>query len=291
MKITDVETILLRLPVVREIGDGCQTICVIRVHTDEGIVGIGEAHTNPLAAQAVIDSPLYSVSAQGLKHVLIGEDPRDVNRLWDKMYKHTQTYGRRGLLMHALSGIDIALWDILGKSLGQPVYRLLGGARRKTHHAYASDLSQPTLEETIELALKHKEAGYRAMKFGWGALGKDRKSDIAVWSPRPRRRSRRGRRRATNSTISTSWIAASYASSSPTSRAWAASRRRCAWSPMPRRATCASSRIAGRPTSSWPRRCTAYRLCGTAPIWNTTSPTIRCARICWSIRSGRRAAR
>jgi L-alanine-DL-glutamate epimerase-like enolase superfamily enzyme len=82
--------------------------------------------------------------------------------------------------MHALSGIDLALWDILGKSVGQPVYRLLGGARRKAHYAYASDLSQPTVEETIELALKHKENGYRAMKFGWGALGKDRKSDIAV---------------------------------------------------------------------------------------------------------------
>jgi L-rhamnonate dehydratase len=180
MKITDVETILLRLPEVREIGDGCQTICVIRVHTDEGIVGIGEAHTNPLAAKAVIDSPMYSVSAQGLKHVLIGEDPRDINRLWDKMYRRSQTYGRRGVLMHALSGIDLALWDILGKSVGQPVHRLLGGARRKEHHAYASDLSQPTLEATIALALKHKANGYRAMKFGWGALGKDRKSDIAV---------------------------------------------------------------------------------------------------------------
>jgi L-alanine-DL-glutamate epimerase-like enolase superfamily enzyme len=180
MKITDVETILLRLPVVREIGDGCQTICVIRVHTDEGIVGIGEAHTNPLAAKAVIDSPLYSVSAQGLKHVLVGEDPRDVNRLWDKMYRHSQTYGRRGLLMHALSGIDLALWDILGKSVGQPIHRLLGGARKREHYAYASDLSQPTLEETIDLALRHKQAGYRAMKFGWGALGKDARSDIAV---------------------------------------------------------------------------------------------------------------
>ncbi len=180
MKITDVETILLRLPVVREIGDGCQTICVIRVHTDEGIVGIGEAHTNPLAAQAIIDSPLYSVSAQGLKHVILGEDPRDINRLWDKMYRASQTYGRRGLLMHAMSGIDLALWDILGKVSGLPVYRLLGGARKREHLAYASDLSQPTLEGTIELALQHKASGYRAMKFGWGALGQDRKSDVAV---------------------------------------------------------------------------------------------------------------
>ncbi|MCB2040264.1 MAG: hypothetical protein KDH48_05410, partial [Rhodoferax sp.] len=180
MKITDVETILLRLPQVREIGDGCQTICVIRVSTDEGIVGIGEAHTNPLAARSIIDSPLYSVSAQGLRHVLLGEDPRDINRLWDKMYRASQTYGRRGLLMHALSGIDLALWDILGKSVGLPVHQLLGGARKRAHHAYASDLSQPTLEATIERALAHKANGYRAMKFGWGALGQDRKSDVRV---------------------------------------------------------------------------------------------------------------
>ena len=180
MKITDVETILLRLPVVQEIGDGCQTICVIRVHTDEGIVGIGEAHTNPLAARAIIDSPMYSVSAQGLKHLLIGEDPRDINRLWDKMYKSSQTYGRRGLLMHAMSGVDLALWDILGKASGLPVYRLLGGARKREHLAYASDLSQPTIEGTIDLALQHNASGYRAMRFGWGALGKDRKSDIAT---------------------------------------------------------------------------------------------------------------
>jgi L-alanine-DL-glutamate epimerase-like enolase superfamily enzyme len=180
MKITDIETILLRLPVVREIGDGCQTICVIRVHTDAGLVGIGEAHTNPLAARAVIDSPLYSVSAQGLKHVLVGEDPRDIGRLWDRMYHHSQTYGRRGVLMHVMSGIDLALWDILGKSVGLPIYRLLGGARRRTHAAYASDLSQPTLEATIERALMHKASGFRAMKFGWGALGKSRKEDARV---------------------------------------------------------------------------------------------------------------
>ena len=86
MKITEVETILLRLPVVREIGDGCQTICVIRVHTDEGIVGVGEAHTNPLAARAIIDSPLYSVSAQGLKHVVhSGEREARVNKLLAKV--------------------------------------------------------------------------------------------------------------------------------------------------------------------------------------------------------------
>jgi len=163
-----------------EFGDGCQSICVIRIHTDEGIVGIGEVHTNPLAAKAIIDSPMYSVSGQGLAHVIVGEDPRDINRLWDRMYQRSQTYGRRGLLMHALSGIDLALWDILGKEAGLPVYRLLGGARKRQHVFYASDLSQPTLEGTIDQALAHKAHGYQAMKFGWGALGRDRKADVAV---------------------------------------------------------------------------------------------------------------
>ena len=113
-----------------EIGDGCQHILIIRVHTDEGITGIGEAHSNPVVSKAVLDSPMCSVSASGIKRLLIGEDPRDINRLYDKLYKKSVTYGRRGAVMHVISGIEIALWDILGKSVGQPIHRLLGGARK-----------------------------------------------------------------------------------------------------------------------------------------------------------------
>ena len=130
MRITDIEEIMVRLPEVRVIGDGCQTILIILVHTDAGITGIGEAHTNPLVSKAILDAPLCSVSSTGLKHLLIGQDPRDINRLYDLMIKRTQTYGRRGAVMHVISGIEIALWDILGKSCGQPIWRLLGGARR-----------------------------------------------------------------------------------------------------------------------------------------------------------------
>lgn len=180
MKITDIETIMLRLPDVRDIGDGCQSVLIVRVHTDAGITGIGEAHTNPLVSKAIIDAPLCSVSSTGLRGLLIGEDPRDIGRLWDKMYRATQTYGRRGALIHAMSGIDIALWDILGKVAGLPVHRLLGGARRGAVRAYASDLSRDTLEETIEVARAHVEAGYRAMKFGWGGLGQDPRRDVAA---------------------------------------------------------------------------------------------------------------
>jgi len=177
MRITDIEGIMLRLPSVQRIGDGCQSVLLIRVHTDEGVTGIGEAHTNPLVSKAVLDAPMCSVSAEGLRSLLIGEDPRDIGRLWDKMYRHTATYGRRGALMHVLSGIDIALWDILGKCAGLPIHRLLGGPRRGEVPAYASDLSQPSLAETLDLASRHVEGGYRAIKFGWGGLGEDKRSD------------------------------------------------------------------------------------------------------------------
>lgn len=177
MQITAIDTILLRLPDVKAIGDGCQSVLVLQIRTDEGFTGTGEIHTNPLVSQAIIDAPLCSVSANGLRNLLIGEDPRDIGRLWDKMYRHTATYGRRGALMHAISGIDIALWDILGQVAGLPIHRLLGGARRAQVTAYASDLSQDSLEATLDQARRHRDNGYRAMKFGWGAMGRSPRAD------------------------------------------------------------------------------------------------------------------
>jgi len=180
MRITDIEPIMLRLPQVRAIGDGCQNIMIILVHTDAGITGIGEAHTNPLVSKAILEAPLCSISSSGLKHLLIGEDPRDIGRLYDFMVKRTATYGRRGAVMHVISGIEIALWDILGKSVGQPIYRLLGGARRTKIPAYASDLVPDTAAEAITLAQRHVRNGYKAVKLGWGALGATPRDDIAM---------------------------------------------------------------------------------------------------------------
>jgi L-rhamnonate dehydratase len=179
VKITDIESTVLRLPEVKCIGDGAQSILLIRVHTDAGITGIGEAHSNPTISKAIIEAPLCSVSSCGLRELLIGENPLDIAHLTDKMQLATQTYGRRGAFMHALSGIDIALWDILGKATGQPVFRLLGGARRDRLPIYASDLMPDTTAETAELARRHKAAGYRAMKLGWGSLGRSYREDLA----------------------------------------------------------------------------------------------------------------
>lgn len=180
MRITRIEGIMLRLPVVKAIGDGCQNNLVILVHTDEGITGIGEAHTNPLVSKAILEAPLCSISSTGLEQLLIGEDPRDINRLYDLMVKRTATYGRRGAVMHVISGIEIALWDILGKSCGQPIHRLLGGARRLETPAYASVLAPATAAEAAQLAERHVAAGFKAVKLGWGALGARPREDAAM---------------------------------------------------------------------------------------------------------------
>src|SRR5205823_1835714 len=87
MRITEVEAIILRQPAVNEaIADGSQDDLVVRVHTDAGIVGVGEVDSAPEVVKAVIEAPASHVIASGLRHVLIGEDPFEVERLWQKMY-------------------------------------------------------------------------------------------------------------------------------------------------------------------------------------------------------------
>lgn len=179
MRITDVETIMLRLPEVHANGDGLQDVLILKVHTDEGLVGIGEAHTAPLILKAVIDAPVSQLTGQGLRQMLIGEDPLRIGPLWQKMYDHTSTFGRRGVVLNAISGIDLALWDLAGKAMGVPVSQLLGGRQRDRVRAYASDLTPDTAEEIVAASERHCADGFTAMKFGWGKLGRDVRSDLA----------------------------------------------------------------------------------------------------------------
>jgi len=178
MKITDVRTRYLKLPAVSVCGDNLQDLLIVEVVTDSGLIGIGEVHTNPLAARVIIEGAGYHTSSRGLREVILGENPLEIGRLWDRMYSLTQSYGRRGLTIHAISGIDIALWDLLGKSLGKPIYQLLGATRRKSLPAYASDLTPPTIDETVSLVSRHVDSGYRGVKIGWGKLGTDLDEDI-----------------------------------------------------------------------------------------------------------------
>ena len=181
MKIIDVEAIILRQPRMDvSQADGSQDALLIRVHTDEGITGIGEVDSLPPVIKAVVEAPASHAIASGLKPLLIGEDPLEIDRLWEKMFRGSIYYGRRGAAIHAISGIDIALWDIKGKALGQPVSRLLGGPHAPTIRAYASTLMPETPEETRQLVARIGEQGFTAIKLGWGPWGRDPDLDVAL---------------------------------------------------------------------------------------------------------------
>ncbi len=135
---------------------------IVEIFTDDGHVGIGNAALAPPITKQVID--LY------LKPLLIGADPWNIEFLWQHMYRKTMAFGRKGIGMAAISAVDIALWDLLGKSAKQPVFRLLGGRTKPRIPVYASRLYSIELSELAAEAKRYKKDGYRAMKlrFGWG---------------------------------------------------------------------------------------------------------------------------
>ena len=139
MKITDVEVIELRVPGWKGLTfDGSYDNCLIVVHTDEGVQGIAEVDSVPAVIRAVIEAPRSHTHAMGLKSVLIGADPENVEGLWEEMYDATSYYGRRGVVIHAISAVDIALWDLRGKVRGTPVSTLLGQPQRDRVLAYGT---------------------------------------------------------------------------------------------------------------------------------------------------------
>src|SRR4051794_11107081 len=128
MRITDVEVHVLGTPdaygSVAEDGEprGVQHSCVFVVSTDEGITGVSQVETQPYVAEAIVAAPSEASGLfSGLRSLAIGEDPRDVERLWDRLFTGSYYYGRRGAVLQAISGIDIACWDVLGKATGLPV--------------------------------------------------------------------------------------------------------------------------------------------------------------------------
>jgi L-rhamnonate dehydratase len=135
---------------------------IVEIFTSNGHVGIGNAALAPPITKQVID--LY------LKPLLLGADPWDIEFLWQLMYRKTMAFGRKGIGMTAISAVDIALWDILGKSAKQPVYRLLGGKTKPRIPVYASRLYSIKLSDLAAEAKRYKKEGYKAMKlrFGWG---------------------------------------------------------------------------------------------------------------------------
>jgi len=128
---------------------------LVLVHTDTGQVGVGSAYSHP--------GLVYLVVKQQLEPLLRGEDPREVEDLWDQMYRITRWYGRKGATMSALGALDTAFWDLRGKSLGKPVWSLLGG-ERDTCPAYASGLLWQDAAGLAEEAAAHIAQGFRRVK-------------------------------------------------------------------------------------------------------------------------------
>ena len=149
MKITDIKTYVLNT-----------TSVFVRIYTDEGIEGVGEC-------SPVVQSDVTAVYVQkALKPLLIGKDPRDTNRLWDDMYFGTFKIGGMGAGPNAISGVDIALWDIKAKAANMPLYQLMGGATKKTFKMYKSigGGSRDTAEEMRQKVEDGYNQGFRAFK-------------------------------------------------------------------------------------------------------------------------------
>ena len=134
----------------------------VEVETDAGHVGLGNAALAPHVAKLIIE--------RHLAPLIIGGDPWDYEHLWQKMYRGTMAWGRKGVAMAAISAVDIAIWDILGKAAGVPVFKLLGGRTKARIPVYASKLYSQPLDTLAAEAERYKAAGFRAMKmrFGWG---------------------------------------------------------------------------------------------------------------------------
>jgi len=157
MKITNIEVIELKAESGRSINlDPTYHCCVVRIMTDAGISGIAEVDSLPSVIRAIIEAPAKTSTLMGLKAVLIGKDISDIRNLWDKMYHHTSDYGRRGVALHAISAIDMALWDLKDKVEGKPVTELLGQRRHEALPAYVT--VYPLGRETDQLRLALDQA-------------------------------------------------------------------------------------------------------------------------------------
>jgi D-galactarolactone cycloisomerase len=173
LKITDVECHVLLAPDYdASFTSSAQDSFIVIIHTDGGVSGVGECDANPWMAKACIEAPGTHTMGLCIKEMLVGADPFKIGELWKRMYLGTAMNGRRGMVIHAMSGIDMALWDLCGKALGKPVHALLGGAFRTRVQPYATGFyrirGQGEAQRLAEEALRHLEAGFTLMKVKLG---------------------------------------------------------------------------------------------------------------------------
>jgi L-alanine-DL-glutamate epimerase-like enolase superfamily enzyme len=180
MKISQVICQVLRVESVQQKTASCQDVVLVRVRADNGLEGIGEADASPEVVKAIIDAPFSHNIACGLRQLLIGENPLETERLWQKMYRRTMYYGRTSVTICAMSAVDMALWDLKGKHFREPIHRLLGGKHHDRIKAYASILFGRNGRETKEIGRRWVERGYQAVKFGWEPMGQSEALDLEL---------------------------------------------------------------------------------------------------------------
>ena len=180
LKITGVEALHLRLPEVKEVADGTQDCLLVRVHTDAGLTGLGEVASCSYVAKAVVESPRSAPFRHGLAAIVTGMDATDIEGVRQAMIEGTAWYGPGGVARQAMSGIDMALWDLKGKAEGKPVRRLLREDAVDAVECYASVLWPDKPERVAESAKGFMAQGYRAVKYGWAPMGPDAELDEAL---------------------------------------------------------------------------------------------------------------
>jgi L-alanine-DL-glutamate epimerase-like enolase superfamily enzyme len=171
MKIDSVDFFYLSMPVVKDIGDGSQDALLVRVRAGEH-TGWGECEAAPLPSIAALVCPMSHSACKNVAASVLGaplNDVADIARIGERVRENSLDLLQAD---HTLSGIDIALWDLLGRKLGEPVYRLLGYPRAYPKTPYASQLFGDTPQETLRKAQQTRALGYKAAKFGWGPFGR-----------------------------------------------------------------------------------------------------------------------
>jgi L-alanine-DL-glutamate epimerase-like enolase superfamily enzyme len=187
MKITNVEAMVLDTgknysdPSEAAESHGVRFVSLVKITTDEGITGWSDVETQPHVGRQIMEAPSGgAVGFESLRAALVGEDPLERERLREKMYRFLGYYGRQGVGMQMMSGVDIALWDIAGKAFGQPVCKLLGACYRDKVKGYASTLFRPTPDAMKRAVEDYLKQGFRAIKFGWGVFGRDLALDLSL---------------------------------------------------------------------------------------------------------------
>ena len=172
-KITGIEAIPIAAPVqAADDLDGTISTVVVRVFDEDGRSGIGETDAPPEVVKSFLEMPTAHLWSRNMAELLVGADPLEMAALWQRMYEGVFWPGRRGLGIHALSAVDVALYDLAGKQLGLPAYKLMGGARRERLRPYCTiypglprGRSVATLMKEIERQFGAAiDAGFRAVK-------------------------------------------------------------------------------------------------------------------------------